>query len=80
MVDSFLKKEFDWYVQNQDELVKKYDSKVLAIKNQEVIGVFESFEDSLKIFDNHEYGLVMFHKCGPGEDNYIAKFYSPVFS
>ena len=37
-----LKKELDFYIAHQDEMVAKYDGKVIAIKNGEVLGAFET--------------------------------------
>ena len=37
-----LEKEFEYYVEHQDELVRKYNGKILVIKNKKVIGVFDN--------------------------------------
>ena len=37
-----LEKEFKYYLEKQEELVKKYNGKVLVIKDCEVIGVYNS--------------------------------------
>jgi hypothetical protein len=74
-----LEKEFDFYVQNQNELVKKYNGKILVIKDQEVIGVFDNEIDAIKkTSKTHEIGTFLVHKCEPGEQNYSAAFYSRV--
>ena len=33
---SNLKQEFRWYLENQDDLIKKYEGKVLVIKDTEI--------------------------------------------
>ena len=35
-----LSEEFKYYLDHQDEMVKKYWDKVVVIKNQEVLGVY----------------------------------------
>jgi len=40
MPDS-LEKEFEWYLDNQEEVVEKYNGKFIVIKNLSVIGAFD---------------------------------------
>lgn len=42
-----LKDQFKYYLDNQKELVKKYDGKVLVIKDCKVVGVFDNKIDAL---------------------------------
>ena len=37
-----LEKEFQYYLDNQNELVKEYNGKVVVIKDQAVIGAYDS--------------------------------------
>ena len=74
-----LKQEFQYYLENQDEFVKKYNGKVLAIKDKAVIGVFNNeIEAITEISKKHEIGSFLVHKCGPGEENFTASFHSRV--
>lgn len=41
-MSEILQKEFEYFLENQDRLVEKYDGKVVVIKNHSVIGVFDS--------------------------------------
>ena len=43
-----LEKEFQFFLANQKELVKKYDGKFLMILGNEVVGVFESTLEAYK--------------------------------
>ena len=36
-----LEKEFNYYLQHQDELVKEYDGKYIVIKDNAVAGVYD---------------------------------------
>ncbi|MDE0471629.1 MAG: hypothetical protein OXH57_06780 [Ekhidna sp.] len=52
-----LEKEFQYYLDNQSELVEKYIDKFIVIKDRKVIGVYDSeikaYSESAK---NHELG------------------------
>lgn len=74
-----LEKEFDYYVKNQAELAKKYNGKYIVIKNQEVIGVFESEIEAVeKTSANHELGTFLVQKCEPGKESYTQTYHSRV--
>ena len=74
-----LRDEFKYYLDNQQELVEKYEGKVLVIKDQQVIGVFDSelqaVEETSK---EHALGSFLVQKCEPGEESYTQTFHSRV--
>lgn len=75
-----LEKEFDYYVEHQEELVNKYDGKVVVIKDQKVIGIFNSeIEAITETKKEHELGTFFVQRCGPGEENYTQTFSRPWF-
>lgn len=75
-----LKDEFHYYLDHQEELVKKYNGKVLAIKGQEVIGVYNSeLEAVTKTRKIHEMGTFLVQRCSPGDKDYTATFHSRVY-
>jgi hypothetical protein len=74
-----LRKEFEFYIENQAELTKKYNGKYIVIKNQEVIGAFDSeFEAVKKTSEQHELGTFLVQKCEPGKDSYSQTYHSRV--
>ena len=74
-----LEKEFDYYVKNQAELAKKYNGKYIVIKNQKVIGVFESEIEAVeKTSADHELGTFLVQKCEPGKESYTQTYHSRV--
>lgn len=76
---SSLKKEFEFYLENQAELAKKFDGKYIVIKNQEVIGVFESEIEAIdKTSANHKLGTFLVQKCEPGKESYTQTYHSRV--
>jgi hypothetical protein len=74
-----LKELFQWYLDNQAELVKQYNGKYLAIKDNSIVGVYE---DKLKALEesSEKYGLGNFiiQLCTPGAESYTQTFYSRV--
>lgn len=77
---AMLKKEFQYYIDHQAELVKKYNGKYLVIKDEAVIGVYDSFEKAIE--QSQQKGLIpgtyMVQKCAPGEESYTQTFHSRV--
>lgn len=75
-----LEKEFTYYLNNQSEFVKKYAGKFIVIKDEEVVGAFDShleaYENSVK---KYELGLFLIQHCEPGSDSYTQTFHSRVF-
>lgn len=74
-----LKKEFEFYKKNQKMLVEKYDGLFLVIKDETVIGDFNT-EIEAYSFGEKEYGLGSFliQKVENGQENYSQTFYSRV--
>jgi hypothetical protein len=74
-----LEKEFNFYLANQAELVKKYNGKYIVIKNQEVIGIYESEVEAVeKTSADHELGTFLVQKCEPGIESYTQTYHSRV--
>ena len=75
-----LEKEFDFFVKNQDELFKKYDNKILVIKDEKVIGVYDSEKEAfLETSKNHEIGTFLIQACGSDPSVYTQTFHSRAF-
>ncbi|MFC1947314.1 DUF5678 domain-containing protein [Chloroflexota bacterium] len=74
-----LEREFKYYIDNQDELIKKYRGKFIVIKDQKVIGVFDSDLEAVeKTSQEHELGTFLVQECNPGSSNYTFTFHSRV--
>ena len=74
-----LEKEFRYYLDNQDRLVRKYAGKVIVIRNQNVIGVFDSeLEATEKTAEQHELGTFLVQRCEPGSESYTQSYHSRV--
>jgi len=70
-----LDKEFQYYIDNQIELVEKYKGKYIVIKDLSVIGVYnteiEAYSETVK---KHELGTFLIQECQPGDENYTQTF------
>lgn len=79
MQNNNLEKEFQHFLDHQSELVKQYGGKFIVIKNQEVIGVYnsetEAFTETQK---QHELGTFLIQECKPGSEVYTQTFHSRV--
>ena len=74
-----LKKEFQYYLDHQTELVEKYLGKFIVIKDQQVVGVYEAelkaVEETAKIYP---LGTFLVQQCEPGQESYTHVFHSRV--
>ena len=75
-----LKGEFKYYLDHQDEFVKKYDGKVIALKDHTVLGAYENYGDAYMYTKrHHEPGTFMLQRVSEGEEDYTVIIHSPVF-
>ena len=74
-----LQNEFEWYVKHQADLVREYSGKYLVIKDQGIVGAYESqleaYRESLNLF---EPGTFLIHQAQAGDSNISQTFYSRV--
>ena len=74
-----LDKEFTYYLDNQDELLKKYNNRFIVIVDEEVVGDYESYEQALfQSVGKYELGTFLIQECTEGEDAYTQTFHSRV--
>lgn len=78
-LEPMLEKEFQYYLANQDEFLKKHLGKFLVIKGESIVGVFETEIDAYLFgIDKFEPGTFLIQQCLPGKDNYTQTFHSRV--
>lgn len=66
-------REFQYFIDNQTELVRQFNDKTLVLRNEEIVGVYDTpFEAYLDAISKFEPGSFMIQKCEPGEDAYTA--------
>jgi hypothetical protein len=68
-----LEKELQFFIDNQERLVNEHRGKTLVIKDEQVVGVYDSpleaYLDSLK---KYEPGTFMIQPCTEGTDAYTV--------
>ena len=79
MANSPLKKDFEYYLANQSELVKQYDGKFIVIKGGKVLG---AYDDELVAVETtqkeHAAGTFLVQFVSPGIEGYSQSFHSRV--
>lgn len=79
MSENPLKAEFKYYVDHQKEMVEQYNGKVIVIKDQKIIGVFETEAQALSEAQKlHKLGTFLVQKVEPGTSGYTQVFHSRV--
>ena len=79
MTSNKLKREFEYYLAHQDELVERYSGKYIVIRNQEVVGEYNdeltAVQESKQRF---EPGTFLVQLVSPGDSAYRQTFHSRV--
>ncbi len=79
MTFELLRKEFQYYLDHQDELVEEYDGKVVVIKDGQVIGVYdEDIEAVTATIKEHELGTFLVKRVAPGTESHTQVYHSRV--
>jgi hypothetical protein len=74
-----LKKEFEFYLANQEEMVKKYDGKVIVLKDGEVLGAYDSeLAAVIETQKSHSLGTFLVQRVSEGDEAYTQTFHSRV--
>ena len=74
-----LQKEFEYFLAHQQELARQYSGKILVIKDQTVIGVFDSELEAIQeTSKTHELGTFLVQKCDSTEESHTQTFHSRV--
>ena len=74
-----LERAFKWYLANQDALVEKYDGKVLAMREGEVLGVYgtelAAVSETRKSFEQSTF---IVQRVSEGDKDYTVTIHSPM--
>lgn len=66
-------KEFEYFKANQEDLVRQHEGKVLSIKGEKVIGVYNNaLEAYIESSKDHKIGSFMIQPCKPGPEAYTV--------
>ncbi len=79
MPELSLKTEFQYYLDHQDEMVKKYDGKFVVIKGSEVLAAYDDELTAIRETQkSHELGTFLVQKVSKGDADYTQTFHSRV--
>lgn len=74
-----LKDLFKYYLEHQVELVAKYEGKYLVLKDNDIVGVFDSQGEAyMDSISKYELGTFLIQKCTAGDEDYTQHYYSRV--
>ena len=74
-----LEQEFQYYKDHQDKLVGEYRDKFIVIKDQMVIGAYDSELEAYEVTkQTHALGTFLIQHCLPGIESYTQTFHSRV--
>lgn len=74
-----MRKEFKYYIANQEQLAKEYNGKFIVIKNSQVIGAYDSELEAInETVKQYELGTFLVQKCEPGASSYTQMYHSRV--
>lgn len=74
-----MRKQFDFYLRNQANLVAKYDGKVVVIHDESVDGVYDTeLEAATEASKKLTPGTFIVQKVEPGSQSYTQVFHSRV--
>ena len=74
-----LEQDFEYYLLNQKEFVKKYPGKYLLIHEEKLVNVFDNELDAYRdAQEQFEPGTFLIQPCLPGEESHTQTFYSRV--
>ena len=60
-----LEKDFEYFLEIQEELAREHDGKFVAIKGQKVLGIFADYlEAANAVYVEYEYGTVLMQEIG----------------
>ncbi len=76
-----LKKDLEWYIENQRELSEKHNGKVLLIVNQQLIGAYYSMQEAYATaIKAYTLGTFTLQPCSPDSDSYTLTLYNPTYN
>lgn len=74
-----LTKEFNYYLEHQDELLLKYNGKFIVIVGSDVVGAYPNREDAYYTsLERFAPGTFMIQLCTPGDSAYTVRYYNRV--
>ena len=78
-MDNTLEKQFKYYIDHQDEMVEKYDGRIIVIKDGVVLGAYDDELTAVtETKKSHDLGTFLVQRVSPGDAAYSQTFHSRV--
>ena len=69
---SVLQREFDYYLDHQNEFVKTFSGRYLLIRNEQIIGDYDSLIEAVYAGEERfALGTFLVQRCSLGPEDYI---------
>ena len=73
-----LEKEYKFFIDHRDEFIKKHKNKYIVIKDEQVLGVYNSInEAAIATTKDHPLGTFIIQQCIPADQS-VQYFHSRV--
>lgn len=70
-------KNYEYFISHFDELYLKFPEKYIVIKNQSILGAYDSFNDAYTItISTEELGTFLIQECTKNTEKSINNFFS----
>ena len=70
--------EFKYYLDNQDEILKSYNGKVVVIKENKVVDAYDDYQQAyFGSIKKYKLGTFLLQLCTPGNEAYTIKWNRP---
>lgn len=74
-----LEREFKYYLDNQQQLLKDYLNKFIIIRDQSVVNSFDTKQQAYDYAtENYDLGTFLIQQCLPGDLGHTQTFHSQV--
>lgn len=78
-MDTPLKHEFEYFLEHQADLAKRYGGQFIVIKDRRVLGAYpDQLRAVLETAKRHEIGTFLVQKADTGPEAYTRTFHSHV--
>ena len=78
---NMLDAEFQYYLDNQDEIVKSYNGKVVVIRDNRVVDAYDSRKEAyFESIKKYGKGTFLLQLCTPGKEAYTINFPNIIFA
>lgn len=69
MAKAALEAEYEYYLAHKDELLRQYEGRLVVIKGEEVLGVYDDDMEAIEATTKtHRLGTFMVHRVSAQED------------